>query len=130
MSTALAVGRLKVRCSTIELTPRGAVNYRRHRTKAYRVRDAARSGAPLPLPYLSQMVGGTTRARRGLPMRPTGPLGTRPQVSAATIVPVTSGFVHDTFFEPAGPGSFVATGATAGPWSAGAQHGGPPSALA
>ena len=45
-------------------------------------------------------------------------------------MPVTSGFVHDSFFEPAGPGSFVATGATAGPWSADAQHGGPPSALA
>ena len=45
-------------------------------------------------------------------------------------MPVTSGFVHASFFEPAGPGSFVATGATAGPWSADAQHGGPPSALA
>jgi hypothetical protein len=45
-------------------------------------------------------------------------------------VPVTSGFVHASFFQPAGPGSFVATGATAGPWSADAQHGGPPSALA
>ena len=39
-------------------------------------------------------------------------------------------FVHASFFEPAGPGSFVATAATAGPWSADAQHGGPPSALA
>ena len=54
----------------------------------------------------------------------------RPQAKAATIVPVTSGFVHASFFEPAGPGSFVATAATAGPWSADAQHGGPPSALA
>jgi hypothetical protein len=44
--------------------------------------------------------------------------------------PVTSRFVHASFFEPAGPGRFVATGATAGPWSADAQHGGPPSALA
>jgi Thioesterase-like superfamily len=34
------------------------------------------------------------------------------------------------FFEPAGPDTFVATPATAGPWSAQAQHGGPPSALA
>ena len=34
------------------------------------------------------------------------------------------------FFEPAGTDSFVATPATAGPWSADAQHGGPPSALA
>jgi Thioesterase-like superfamily len=38
--------------------------------------------------------------------------------------------VHSTFFEPAGTDSFVATPATAGPWSAHSQHGGPPSALA
>jgi hypothetical protein len=38
--------------------------------------------------------------------------------------------VHSVFFEPAGTGTFVATPATAGPWSADAQHGGPPSALA
>jgi hypothetical protein len=38
--------------------------------------------------------------------------------------------VDDVFFEEAGPGTFRATGATAGPWSAKAQHGGPPSALA
>lgn len=38
--------------------------------------------------------------------------------------------MHNVFFEPAGTGAFVATAATAGPWSAGAQHGGPPSALA
>jgi hypothetical protein len=37
--------------------------------------------------------------------------------------------VHSAFFEPAGPGAFIATPATAGPWSAQAQHGGPPSAL-
>jgi len=54
----------------------------------------------------------------------------RPRTSAVSTVPVTSRFVHTSFFEPAGPGSFVATGATAGPWSADAQHGGPPSALA
>jgi hypothetical protein len=34
------------------------------------------------------------------------------------------------FFEPDGPGRYRATTATAGPWSAQAQHGGPPSALA
>ena len=34
------------------------------------------------------------------------------------------------FFEPAGTDGFVATPATAGPWSAQSQHGGPPSALA
>ena len=34
------------------------------------------------------------------------------------------------FYEPAGPDSYVATESTAGPWSPGAQHGGPPSALA
>jgi len=45
-------------------------------------------------------------------------------------LPVASRFVHASFFEPAGPGSFRATNATAGPWSATAQHGGPPSALA
>jgi Thioesterase-like superfamily len=38
--------------------------------------------------------------------------------------------VDTEFFEPAGPGSYRATQATAGPWSASAQHGGPPSALA
>jgi hypothetical protein len=38
--------------------------------------------------------------------------------------------VHSVFYEPAGTGTFVATPTTAGPWSAGAQHGGPPSALA
>jgi hypothetical protein len=38
--------------------------------------------------------------------------------------------VETAFFEPAGPGSYRPTPATAGPWSAQAQHGGPPSALA
>jgi acyl-Coa thioesterase superfamily protein/acyl-CoA thioesterase superfamily protein len=38
--------------------------------------------------------------------------------------------VHTVFFEPAGPGAYLATAATAGPWSPEAQHGGPPSALA
>jgi acyl-Coa thioesterase superfamily protein/acyl-CoA thioesterase superfamily protein len=38
--------------------------------------------------------------------------------------------VHTVFFEPAGPGTYAATPATAGPWSPDAQHGGPPSALA
>jgi hypothetical protein len=38
--------------------------------------------------------------------------------------------VHSVFFEPDGADTFLATPATAGPWSAGAQHGGPPSALA
>ena len=35
-----------------------------------------------------------------------------------------------SFYEPAGPGAFIATNATAGPWTPDAQHGGPPSALA
>jgi hypothetical protein len=38
--------------------------------------------------------------------------------------------VHTVFFEAAGPGTYRATEATAGPWSAKSQHGGPPSALA
>jgi len=38
--------------------------------------------------------------------------------------------VQGAFYEPAGPDTYVATGATAGPWSPDAQHGGPPSALA
>lgn len=39
--------------------------------------------------------------------------------------------VDSSFYEPAGPpGSYLATSATVGPWSAAAQHGGPPSALA
>jgi Acyl-CoA thioesterase C-terminal domain/Acyl-CoA thioesterase N-terminal domain len=38
--------------------------------------------------------------------------------------------VHSAFYEPAGTDAFVASPATAGPWSERAQHGGPPSALA
>jgi hypothetical protein len=38
--------------------------------------------------------------------------------------------VHPAFYEPAGPGRYLATASTAGPWSPAAQHGGPPSALA
>ena len=38
--------------------------------------------------------------------------------------------MRSSFFEPLGPGSYRATEATAGPWSADAEHGGPPSALA
>jgi hypothetical protein len=38
--------------------------------------------------------------------------------------------VPDAFFEPVAAGEFVATAATAGPWSGDSQHGGPPSALA
>ncbi len=38
--------------------------------------------------------------------------------------------MHSVFYEVAGPDTFVATPATAGPWSAQSQHGGPPSALA
>jgi Thioesterase-like superfamily len=43
---------------------------------------------------------------------------------------VTSGSVDRAFYEPAGRGRYLATAATAGPWSPDAQHGGPPSALA
>jgi hypothetical protein len=38
--------------------------------------------------------------------------------------------VRESFFEPLGPGRYLATDVTAGPWSADAEHGGPPSALA
>jgi hypothetical protein len=38
--------------------------------------------------------------------------------------------VEPAFYEPAGPGRYRATAATAGPWSPDAEHGGPPSALA
>jgi hypothetical protein len=38
--------------------------------------------------------------------------------------------VDTSFFEPAGPGTYLATAASAGPWDPQAQHGGPPSALA
>jgi hypothetical protein len=55
----------------------------------------------------------------------TGGAPDRASVPASSI-PV----VHSVFFEPAGPGTFQATAATAGPWSAQSQHGGPPSALA
>ena len=46
------------------------------------------------------------------------------------MLPVTSRYVQTSFFESAGAGRFEATSATEGPWSPGAQHGGPPSALA
>ena len=52
-----------------------------------------------------------------------------PGLAAASCPPVASRPVHSAFYEPAGPGTFFATPATAGPWSAQAQHGGPPSAL-
>lgn len=39
-------------------------------------------------------------------------------------------WVDSAFYEPAGQDTYVATAATAGPWSHDAQHGGPPSALA
>ncbi len=38
--------------------------------------------------------------------------------------------VENAFYQPVGPDTYVATPATIGPWSADAQHGGPPSALA
>ncbi len=38
--------------------------------------------------------------------------------------------MESAFYEPVGRDSYVATSATIGPWSADAQHGGPPSALA
>jgi len=53
-----------------------------------------------------------------------------PWLVARHRAPVASRPVHTAFFEPAGDGAFIATAATAGPWSADAQHGGPPSALA
>jgi Thioesterase-like superfamily len=53
-----------------------------------------------------------------------------PPASAPYIPSGSVQTVHSVFFEPAGTGAFVATPATAGPWSAQAQHGGPPSALA
>jgi len=37
--------------------------------------------------------------------------------------------VADTFYVPAGEDTWLATSHTTGPWDAGAQHGGPPSAL-
>jgi hypothetical protein len=37
--------------------------------------------------------------------------------------------VADSFYEPAGDDRWLATKHTTGPWDAGAQHGGPPSAL-
>jgi len=38
--------------------------------------------------------------------------------------------MDSAFYEPVGRDTYVATAATAGPWSPDAQHGGPPSALA
>ena len=44
------------------------------------------------------------------------------------MTPVSSP-VAASFYEPLGEGRFRSTGSTAGPWSAQAQHGGPPAAL-
>ena len=38
--------------------------------------------------------------------------------------------MESSFYEAAGPGSYLATAASSGPWDPAAQHGGPPSALA
>jgi len=56
-----------------------------------------------------------------LPSRLGLDLASSPQVASRP--------VHSAFYEPAGTGTFIATPATAGPWSRHAQHGGPPSAL-
>ncbi len=98
------------------------MNYRRHRTKRTESRK----------PHGAEHHFGC-RERRAGPGQRGGSycwLGAGHFLTTANILPVTSRFVHSSFFEPAGPGSFVATGATAGPWSPDAQHGGPPSALA
>ena len=50
--------------------------------------------------------------------------------SALSLPPGSIRDVDSSFYEMAGSGSYVATAATAGPWSPDAQHGGPPSALA
>jgi Thioesterase-like superfamily len=54
----------------------------------------------------------------------------RPRPRAMSVPPSSIRVVHEVFFESAGPGAYRATPATAGPWSAQSQHGGPPSALA
>jgi Thioesterase-like superfamily len=54
----------------------------------------------------------------------------RHAAAGLTVLRSSIRLVHSVFFEPSGPGSYRATAATAGPWSADAQHGGPPSALA
>ncbi len=98
---------LKVRCSTIELTPRGADRtVLRHRTK--RTDSGGRLAAPTAIQARSRDPQREPPSTRGVTSRP----------------------VQNAFFEPLGPGAFLATGATAGPWSEDAQHGGPPSALA
>src|SRR5260370_332222 len=52
------------------------------------------------------------------------------QILGHSQISMASRHVHSAFYEPAGTDTFVASQATAGPWSAQAQHGGPPSALA
>jgi Thioesterase-like superfamily len=61
----------------------------------------------------------------------------QPQAASPSRVPaalsVPSGnirFVENAFYQAVSRDTFVATSATVGPWSADAQHGGPPSALA
>jgi Thioesterase-like superfamily len=68
------------------------------------------------------VVARATPARRGSPRYPAEAAARGPRVAFES--------VHGVFFEPAGTDTFVATSATAGPWSERSQHGGPPSALA
>jgi hypothetical protein len=75
------------------------------RTKAYRLSGSARSGGADAIDRIA------------------GPL-------ALSLPSRSIRGVESSFYEIAGSDSYVATGATAGPWSADAQHGGPPSALA
>jgi hypothetical protein len=64
------------------------------------------------------------------PWQPAAVPQAGPGAGRSRSVPVTSPVVHNAFFEPVGPDTYVATPATAGPWDQAAQHGGPPSALA
>jgi hypothetical protein len=54
---------------------------------------------------------------------------TRPSYTGVTFSSMPPPEEPLAFYQPVGPGQFVATSATAGPWSPDAQHGGPPAAL-
>jgi hypothetical protein len=97
---------LKVRYSAIELRP-----LRSHDLREPTGRKRTESGAA---------------PARGRTLAPRQ----RRHMSRISVLSGNIRLVETAFYEQVGADSYVATSATIGPWSANAQHGGPPSALA